>query len=100
VIVADTAEEGLVEQVPGHVLHHRRVPREYRLRVDDLVLLQDNNNKNSDPQPALIWENMDEDLKKPKLREKKLCGRSLHRTGDISWKFCANDKQLVKSKFS
>ncbi len=58
------------------------------------------NNKNSDPQPALIWENMDEDLKKAKITKKKLCGRSLHRTGDISWKFCANDKQLVKSKFS
>ena len=48
-IVADTAEEGLVEQVPGHVLHHRRVTREDRLRVDDLVLLQDKQQKNFRP---------------------------------------------------
>ena len=38
-VIADTAEEGLVEEVPGHVLHHRRVASEYRLRVDDLVFL-------------------------------------------------------------
>ena len=38
-VVGHRAEEALVEEVPGHVLHHRRVPGENRLGVDDLVLL-------------------------------------------------------------
>ena len=29
-----------MQQVPGHVLHHRRVAVEDRLGIDDLVLLQ------------------------------------------------------------
>ena len=39
VVVPDTAEQGLVQQVPGYVLHHRGVSGEDRLCVDDLVLL-------------------------------------------------------------
>ena len=35
-VVGDGAEEGLVQQVPRHVLHHGRVPREDRLGVDHL----------------------------------------------------------------
>ena len=35
-VVGDGAEEGLVEQVPRHVLHHRRVASEDRLGVDHL----------------------------------------------------------------
>ena len=38
-VVRHQAEERLVEQVPGHVLNHARVPGEDRLGVDDLVLL-------------------------------------------------------------
>ena len=40
VVVAYAAEEGLVKQVPGHVLDHRSVPGEDGLSVDDFVLLE------------------------------------------------------------
>ena len=38
-VVSHRAEQRLVQQVPGDVLHHRRVAREDGLGVDDLALL-------------------------------------------------------------
>ena len=38
-VVSHGAKEGLVQEVPGHVLHHRRVACEDGLGVHDLALL-------------------------------------------------------------
>ena len=39
VVVSHAAKERLMEQVPGHVLHHGGVPSEDGFCVDDFVLL-------------------------------------------------------------
>lgn len=37
-VICDRSKEGLVKQVPGHVLDHSGVTSEYGLRIDDLAL--------------------------------------------------------------
>ena len=39
VVIADTAEQALVQQVPGNVLHHGSVASEDSFSVDYFVLL-------------------------------------------------------------
>ena len=37
VVIGDAAKEGLMEQMPGDILHHSGVPSEHALCVDHLV---------------------------------------------------------------